>query len=91
MNASDWNNSSKDAQNWSMLNLLYTPISDARDERNVIINSSTHIEAAEYLDKHERKEMTLNEYVKFLKKEHTLGGRYMPAKKRRRHCSILKL
>ena len=43
MNASDWNNSSKDAQNWSMLNLLYTPISDARDERNVIILIVVHI------------------------------------------------
>ena len=81
MAASDWNNCSKDAQNWSMLKLLNTRITDEKNSRHGII---TDLEAAEYLDKHERKEMTLNEYVKFLKQDNTLGGRYVPPKKRRR-------
>ena len=81
MAASDWNNCSKDAQNWSMLKLLNTRITDEKNSRHGII---TDLEAAEYLDEHERKEMTLNEYVKFLKQDNTLGGRYVPPKKRRR-------
>lgn len=79
----DYQNES-DKQHWSHLRKIYRRIDDVLEERDEI---HTQLEAARHIDKHERAEMSLLAFVKYLRDDphNKYNGKYcMISRKRQR-------
>ena len=79
----DYQNES-DKQHWSHLRKIYRRIDDVLDERDEI---NTQLEAAVHIDKHEKPEMSLLAFVKYLRDDphNKYNGKYcMISRKRQR-------
>jgi hypothetical protein len=46
------------------------------------------VEAAQYIDVHERKDMSLNKYEKYLNSDRAFGGRYQGVERKRKQKNI---
>lgn len=78
MPANRWNDAQRDRMNWSKLKLLYKRIDDCRG-RQPDNMPMTRMEMAEWLDKNERGNMSLEKYWKWLR----MQREYQPKKRKR--------